>query len=93
MGMCESRSFATLDAYDDIERILAEKPEYLKNDDFLDNLYLELAEQSLERRPTISLIQFTDVHLDLDYVVGSNILCNNMLCCRHEDGYPDDPEL
>ena len=46
MGMCEPRSFMTLDAYDDIERILAEKPDYLMNDDFINNLYAEMAEQS-----------------------------------------------
>jgi len=45
------------------------------------------------QRKTISVIQFTDVHLDLEYKVGTNILCNNVICCREEDGYPEDPEL
>jgi len=44
-------------------------------------------------RKTISLIQFTDVHLDLDYKVGSSTKCNNMLCCRQEDGFPKDPKI
>jgi len=47
-----------------------------------------------EERKTISLIQFTDVHLDLEYKVGSNSICNNMLCCRYQDGFSksDDPK-
>lgn len=44
-------------------------------------------------RDTISVIQFTDIHLDLDYKVGSRTECNNMLCCRHSDGYSKDPKL
>ena len=45
-----------------------------------------------KERPTISLIQFTDVHLDLDYKVGADTNCNNMLCCRDDDGYPKNPK-
>ena len=86
-----------LDAYHDIAKILADKPDYLKGDDFIDNLYENvLAEDKQtagEPRRTISAIQFTDIHLDLEYKVGSNILCNNFLCCRDSDGYPDDPAL
>jgi len=29
--------------------------------------------------------------LDLDYVVGSNFDCNNVLCCREENGMAKDP--
>ena len=45
----------------------------------------------LTPRPTISAIQFTDLHLDLDYVVGSNYDCRNVLCCRAENGMAEDP--
>jgi len=29
--------------------------------------------------------------VDLDYAVGSNKNCNDILCCRAENGYPEDP--
>ena len=43
MGMCEPIGFLPLDASDDIEKILADKPAYLQNDDFIDKLYEKLA--------------------------------------------------
>ena len=84
MSGCEAShpTFEPILAHDYIETILADKPDYLKNDDFIDNLYKEMRGQESERK-TISLIQFTDVHLDLEYKVGSNAICNNMLCCRN----------
>lgn len=43
MGVCESLpTYQPLDAGDYVEQILADKPDYLKNDDFIDNLYAEI---------------------------------------------------
>ncbi len=39
-------------------------------------------------RPTLSMVQFTDIHIDLDYAVGSNKNCPDILCCRAENGFP-----
>ena len=72
------------------DRVLKSKPEYLKNDDFLNFMYNEINTDP-SPRPTISAVQFTDLHLDLDYVVGSNYDCRNVLCCRAEDGMAEDP--
>jgi sphingomyelin phosphodiesterase len=66
------------------------KPKYLQKDDFIDYLYKEIASDS-SVRPTLSMIQFTDLHLDLEYMPGSSKTCKNVLCCRAEDGIPDDP--
>lgn len=84
MSGCEAQhpTFEPILAHDYIEEILKDKPDYLKNDDFIDNLYEKMRDNETERK-TISLIQFTDVHLDLEYKVGSNAICNNMLCCRN----------
>ena len=94
VGVCE-KIYEPLIADDYIEEILSDKPEYLMADDFVDSLYEEIRHdtKSGEHRKTISLIQFTDIHLDLDYKVGANMYCNNMICCRHEDGYPSDPAM
>ena len=112
MNGCQAShsSFEPILAHDYIEEILKDKPDYLKNDDFIDNLYEKMRDDEtkakakralvnplfnveIAERKTISLIQFTDVHLDLEYKVGSNAICNNMLCCRNEDGFSnsDDP--
>ena len=45
-----------------------------------------------KNREEISIIQFTDLHLDLDYAVGSATNCKSVMCCRKEYGFPDIPE-
>ena len=41
-------------------------------------------------RKTLNIVQFTDLHLDLDYVEGSAIDCKDVLCCRADGGFPED---
>ena len=92
MNICKpEQSYQVLNAFDYIEQILSDKPDYLKGDNFIDNIY-EKELHDVSNRKTISIVQFTDIHLDLEYQVGSNIFCNNMLCCRKVDGMPDKPE-
>ncbi|ESO84682.1 hypothetical protein LOTGIDRAFT_131784 [Lottia gigantea] len=38
--------------------------------------------------PTMKILLLTDMHLDLDYQVGSNADCQEPLCCRVNDGTP-----
>ena len=38
------------------------------------------------------MVQFGDIHLDLEYAPGSNKKCNRIMCCRKETGYPEDPK-
>ncbi len=67
------------------------KPDLIKNDDFQDELHKQIA-SSEQQRKTLSLIQFTDLHIDLDYIVGANKNCKNIICCRKENGIATDPE-
>ena len=43
------------------------------------------------------MVQFTDVHLDLEYEENTHADCNVILCCRKENGFPffqlTEPEL
>ena len=59
---------------DYVAELLSDKAEYLKNDDYVDNLYKKIG-KSKKARPTISIVQFTDLHLDFDYAIGSNNMC------------------
>jgi len=55
-----------------IERVLADKPEEIKEDDFVQKLY-----QSMKgERETFRVLQIADPHIDLDYAVGSQKDCN-----------------
>ncbi len=39
------------------------------------------------------MIQFTDIHMDLQYVAGASNKCDNIICCRADDGFPTDESL
>jgi sphingomyelin phosphodiesterase len=39
----------------------------------------------------LTFVQFTDLHVDLNYAVGSSKNCGDILCCRAEHGFPEDP--
>lgn len=62
-----NREWYTLDSAEAYaERVLANKPVELQNNDFMNQLYQEIAADTNERE-TLSLIQFTDLHVDLEY--------------------------
>ena len=58
MNMCEKHpAYEPMNADDDIFKILSDKPDYLKNDDFINNLYQGMKQDDQkEERKTISLI-------------------------------------
>ena len=80
---CNFQNYKKLEPHTYSERVLATKPAFLANDDFIDNMYKEIAFDKNERE-TISIIQFTDLHIDLDYVEGTPMVCNDILCCRSD---------
>jgi len=41
--LCQKTDFKELYLEDYVERVLSDKPHFLKNDDFVDNLYEEIA--------------------------------------------------
>ena len=36
--------------------------------------------------PTIKVLHLADLHWDPDYLVGSNAVCKELLCCRADSG-------
>ena len=93
MKVCHD-PFVELDHKDFVNRVLSDKPEWLKSNDYVHNLYKDLKEkqaQSNEPRKTFKAVHFSDAHVDLMYKEGTNAQCNMPLCCREENGYPSDP--
>eukprot|EP00347_Sterkiella_histriomuscorum_P003902 403362501 len=91
--ICDSNSTAQVykemkeDEY--ITEILKDKPDFLKNDDFIDNLYKEIDEQSLTQQPeTYNILQFSDWHVDFRYKEGANKNCKEEICCQADHGFP-----
>jgi len=88
--VCRNQHYELLDAWEYIDRILEDKPEHIQGDDFVDNLYKEMAANN-DARQTFKLIQMADGHLDLDYVAGTDTDCPEYIVgCRTYCGFPTD---
>ena len=62
----------------------------LANDDYIQNLYAEIA-ASNDERPVLRALHLSDVHIDMQYEAGTLANCREYLCCRPEVGYPTRP--
>jgi hypothetical protein len=87
LEVCSTPVVHQIDLEKVVDDILATKPEIIKNDDFLDNLYAQIAADP-NPRETLTAIHISDVHIDADYVEGSLANCSEYLCCRDYAGYP-----
>jgi sphingomyelin phosphodiesterase len=61
--------------------VLSDKPENIQKDDFIDKLY-----ENLDDKKTYNVLQISDWHIDLEYVEGTVIECNGMICCQDRYG-------
>jgi hypothetical protein len=69
--------------------MLSDKPEAIKNDDFVDKLYETINnDPNKDKRPTFKALHFTDIHVDFKYVSGAQRYCDDLLCCRAVNGFP-----
>lgn len=76
------------------QQVMSGKPANLANDDFIDKLYQQIsADPNRENRPTIKMVHFTDIHMDMKYVTGASTTCDDVICCRESDGFPNDTSI
>lgn len=90
-GFCSKPEYKTLKSQDFVDRLLSEKPEFIANNDYSDKLHAKMAADT-EPRKTVKVLHMSDLHLDFEYVVGTNANCGKPVCCREEDGPPAKPE-
>jgi sphingomyelin phosphodiesterase len=83
MGYCKSPEITEIDLHQAVNKILADKPDHIKDDNFINNMYSDM-----KTTDTLKAILLTDVHIDLDYKEGMNVDCGDVLCCRSENGPP-----
>lgn len=89
LNYCQTE-FVEMSQADFVTRVLANKPAFLQENDFVQKLYDGIKGQS--GRKTFKAVHFSDAHVDLQYTPGTNANCNMPLCCRPENGYPADPK-
>ena len=85
LGYC-AEEFVELSQDDYVKRVLSDKPEFLKSNDYVHKLYQGIKGQ--QNRTTFKAVHYSDVHVDLQYKPGTNAKCNMPLCCREENGIP-----
>ena len=84
-GFCSEPVITEIETKTAVSDILKNKPAQIQDDNFVNNLYAGLAGGSGE---TLKAIHLSDVHLDFNYLIGSESNCADTLqgCCRAESG-------
>lgn len=94
VSACEQKYFNDLDPAQYVKSMLADKPDLIANDSYVDDLYQQISnDPNKDKRNTLKIVQFTDIHLDLDYVSGTSNQCDMVICCRKVNGYPANKSL
>lgn len=92
--ICSDRHFSIKTVQEEADRILSDKPDLIKNNDYIDNLYKEIAADKLagKDRETMTMYHFSDLHFDYQYTPGKTNTCNDIVCCRSTSGDPQTPD-
>jgi len=89
LGVCTHMKVEQEDIHQVVDNILATKPQSLANDDFIDKMYEQMAEEIANgdtEREIIKAVHISDVHIDTEYTAGSKAKCGSYLCCRAKWG-------
>ena len=91
LHMCKWPVIRRIDTHKAVDKILRDKPAETKDDDFTNKLYAQI-EKSEIHRETFRAVHLTDLHMDMEYKIGTKAVCGEVLCCREEFGYPKEGE-
>ena len=90
LGYCTDENYYVFYAEAWVEQLLSTKPDIIKDNNYLNNIYKQIA-ASPQPRKTIRAVQISDPHIDFKYAPGADSECGGFLCCRAENGFPADP--
>ena len=82
LHMCKTPTIERLDGSDFVSRVMAGKPEIIKNNTFVDDLYKKIAADP-NQREIVRGIHFSDPHVDFYYEEGQEADCKYPVCCRN----------
>ena len=68
LGFWSTPSWTTQNPENYIRRLIQNKPQKIKNNDFIDNLYKQINEDKKERE-TVKILHMSDLHIDLNYII------------------------
>lgn len=84
-GFCNSPKWYTLSSEDYIRRMIADKPEAIRNNDYIDNIYQQIKNDP-NPRETLRVLHMSDIHMSTEYQEGNNKNCGEPLCCMRDNG-------
>ena len=87
LHLCPKPDIKELDIEAYVFKVLSEKPDIIKDNNFVDEIYEKIANDKSQRK-TIKSIQLSDLHIDFKYQEGTPTKCNFPICCR--DNGPED---
>ncbi len=83
---CNS-TFSTYNHNEEVDRILGAGPhQQVLN---LSSSYLQITDHTINPKSFLNVLQISDIHLDVNYVVNSSIYCDYPICCHSENGFPE----
>ena len=71
--MCRNK-YKVLKENDFMDRVFKDKPEEIKDNNYLNSLYEEM-EADKKSRKTVKVLHMSDVHFDYEYFEGKNGNC------------------
>ena len=87
LGMCQHPKITSIDLEQTVNDILADKPAEIQDDNYINNLYAQIAADTSDRA-VIKAVQISDVHIDMEYRPGTKEDCGLAGCCRFGAGFP-----
>jgi sphingomyelin phosphodiesterase len=83
LPVCKPNAYELLTTEAYSKRVLADKPDFIKDNNYINNLYKEIEEDKLtgRERETILMYHLSDLHWNMNYKEGTNADCNAIVCC------------
>lgn len=93
LNLCDMDKWIRRDVKEEVFKLLTQKPEMVKDNNYVNNLYDE--HRHLFKSPgreTIKIAMMSDLHIDYDYLEGASNDCGKPLCCRSDSGPGTSPK-
>lgn len=91
---CNHNKYEILERDSYAEKVLEDKPDIIKDNNFINNLYDEIQEDldAGVERETILVYHFSDFHWNMDYTEGANNDCGEIVCCKSDQAAKTDEQ-
>lgn len=90
LPVCKPNNYELLSTESYTRRILSDKPDFIKDNNYINNLYKEIEDdrKAGRERETMLMYHFSDLHWNLEYHEGTNNDCGAIVCCTPNSPQP-----